>query len=102
MRRPILPVLLVAAFSLAIPLAAVRAQSTATTTDQRPGRSWTEYKGWNGPISDAQEKWSKLTDDDIRDINGRRDVLIAKLQARYAIKHEDAERQVGAFEARRP
>jgi len=43
-----------------------------------------------------------LTDDDIQELNGRRDVLIAKLQIRYAISCEDAERQVGDFEARRP
>ena len=34
--------------------------------------------------------------------DGRRDVLIGKLQTRYSISYEDAERQVGNFEARRP
>ena len=43
-----------------------------------------------------------MTDDDIRELDGRREVLIGKLQTRYAISYEDAERQVGDFEARRP
>jgi uncharacterized protein YjbJ (UPF0337 family) len=43
-----------------------------------------------------------LTDNDMQEIDGRREVLIGKLQTRYAIGYQEAERQVGDFEARRP
>ena len=43
-----------------------------------------------------------LSRTDIQELDGRREVLIGKLQTRYAISYEDAERQVGDFEARRP
>ena len=46
--------------------------------------------------------WGKLTDNDIQELDGRREVLIGKLQTRYAISYKDAERQVGDFETRRP
>jgi uncharacterized protein YjbJ (UPF0337 family) len=102
MGRTIATLLLMMAFGVITPLAVIDAQSTATIDPREADRSWAKYKGWIGPISDTQEKWGKLTDDDIREIGGRREVLIQKLQARYAINYEDAERQVGDFEARRP
>ena len=102
MMRLIAPVLLVTVFGMAMPLAVSHAQSTASTGQREAGRSWAKYKGWTQPLDAVQEKWGKLTDDDIREINGRREVLIGKLQTRYAISYEDAERQVGDFEAKRP
>ncbi len=87
--------------NLAMPLAVSHAQSAATM-NQRAERSWAKYKGWMGAISDTQEHWDKLTDDDIQEIDGRREVLIGKLQTRYAISQEEAARQVGSFEAGRP
>jgi uncharacterized protein YjbJ (UPF0337 family) len=101
MIRLIAPVLLVTAFGMAMPLAVTHGQSTATTDQHEIVRSWAKYKGWTQPIDEAQEKWGKLTDDDIREIDGRREVLIGKLQTRYAISYEDAARQVGDFEATR-
>jgi uncharacterized protein YjbJ (UPF0337 family) len=98
MMRLVAPVLLVALFGMALPLAVGHAQSTAAT-DQRAERSWAKYKGWTQPFEEAREKWGKLTDADIREIDGRREILIAKLQARYAISHDEAERQVGDFDA---
>ena len=100
--RLIAPVLLVTVLGIAMPLAVIHAQSTAIMESRETDRSWAKYKGWTGPMNDTQERWGKLTDDDIREINGQREVLIDKLQARYAINHEDAERQVGDFEAKRP
>jgi len=99
MRRTITPALLMAALGVAMPLAVIHAQSAATTIPREADRSWAKYKGWTDP---SQEKWAKLTDDDLQEIDGRREVLIGKLQTRYAISHEEAERQVRDFEARRP
>ncbi len=56
--------------------------------------AWTQTKG------EAKEQWGKLTDNDLQEVDGRREVLVGKLQTRYAISHEEAERQVGAFETK--
>jgi uncharacterized protein YjbJ (UPF0337 family) len=48
-----------------------------------------------------RERWRALTDDDVQEIGGRREVLIGKLQTRYG-SHQDAEREVDDFEAPRP
>ena len=101
MMRLIAPVLLATAFGTAMPLAVGHAQSAATAK-QEASRSWAKFKGWTQPLNEVQEKWDRLTDDDIQEIDGRREVLIVKLQARYTLSYEDAERQVGDFEARRP
>jgi uncharacterized protein YjbJ (UPF0337 family) len=103
MRRTIAPALLMAAFAVTTPLAVIHAQSTATTIQHEADMAWAKYKGaWTQTKGEAREKWGKLTDDDLQQIDGRREVLIGKLQTRYAISYEDAERQVGDFEARRP
>ena len=99
MVRKIAPALLMTALGIAMPLAVIHAQSAATTIPREADRSWAKYKGWTDP---AQERWAKLTDDDLQQIDGRREVLIGKLQTRYAISREEAERQVRDFEARRP
>lgn len=58
--------------------------------DQVEGK-WTQYKG------KAKEKWGKLTDDDLNVIRGKRDQLIGRVQERYGIMREEAEKQVDAF-----
>ena len=69
----------------------------------RPTGRGPKSKGiWTQAQGETKERWGKLTDDDIQELDGRREVLIGKLQTRYAISYEDAERQVGDFEARRP
>jgi len=52
---------------------------------------WKQYKG------KLQEKWGKLTDDDLDVINGRRQMLVGKIQERYGTAKEIAERQVEEF-----
>jgi uncharacterized protein YjbJ (UPF0337 family) len=103
MRRTIAPVLVVTVFGIAMPLAVTHAQPTATTAQREADRAWAKTKGaWTQTQGEAKEKWGRLTDDDIQELDGRREILIGKLQTRYAISYEDAERQVGDFEARRP
>lgn len=55
--------------------------------DQIEGK-WKELKG------QAQQRWGKLTDDDLDVIKGRRDELAGKIQARYGKTREEAEREV--------
>jgi uncharacterized protein YjbJ (UPF0337 family) len=48
---------------------------------------WMQLKG------KIREQWGKLTDDDVDQIQGRSDQLIGKLQNRYGIAREEAQRQ---------
>ena len=53
---------------------------------------WTQLKG------KVKQQWAKLTDDDVGRIEGRRDVLVGKIQERYGIAEDEAEKQVKQFE----
>jgi uncharacterized protein YjbJ (UPF0337 family) len=44
-----------------------------------------------------REQWGKLTDDDVDQIQGRADQLIGKLQHRYGIARDEAQRQFDAW-----
>ena len=39
-------------------------------------------------------EWGKLTDDDLTMLDGKKDTLIGKIQERYGIKRDEAERRV--------
>jgi len=58
--------------------------------DQLEGK-WKQYSG------KVKEKWGKLTDDDLDVVRGRRDQLIGKIQERYGIVKQEAEKQVDEF-----
>jgi uncharacterized protein YjbJ (UPF0337 family) len=47
-----------------------------------------------------KEKWGKLTDDDFDQMAGNRDQLVGKIQERYGIAKDEAERQVKDWESR--
>jgi len=59
--------------------------------DQIEG-NWKQFKGR------VKEKWAKFTDDDLDKIEGRRDRLAGKLQEKYGIAKEEAEKQLKEFE----
>ena len=57
--------------------------------------NWDRIEGnWKQLQGKAIEQWGKLTNDDIDVIAGRRDQLAGKLQERYGIAKDEAERQV--------
>jgi uncharacterized protein YjbJ (UPF0337 family) len=58
--------------------------------DQVEGK-WKQYKG------QAKEKWGKFTDDDLDVIDGKRQQIVGKIQERYGISKEAAERQADEF-----
>lgn len=63
--------------------------------------NWDQIKGkWQQAKGQAQQKWGKLTDDDLDVVNGRREELVGKVQERYGIAREEADRQVSDFESR--
>jgi uncharacterized protein YjbJ (UPF0337 family) len=103
MSRPIVPALLFAAIGLLAAPHVLNAQSMTTTIQREAETAWAKYKGaWTQTKGEVKEQWGKLTDDDLSEIDGRREVLIGKLQTRYAISYDEAERRVGTFETRRP
>ena len=57
--------------------------------------NWDQIKGnWKQVTGEAKSRWGKLTDDDLTEIEGERDKLVGKVQERYGIVKEEAERQV--------
>ncbi len=61
--------------------------------------NWDQIQGnWKQVKGRVVEKWGKLTDDDIDVVAGRREQLAGKLQERYGIAKEEAEKQVAEFE----
>lgn len=79
----------------------VHAQSTTTTTTVKTDTNaiWQKIKGsWNTAKGAVKEQWGKLTDDDLMEIQGRRDQLVGKIQMRYGISQEQAEAQVSGWE----
>ena len=58
--------------------------------DQFKG-DWLQLKG------KVREKWGKLTNDDLDIIQGQGEQLVGKLQERYGIAKEEAEKQFKDF-----
>ena len=57
--------------------------------------NWDQIHGkWKQFSGSAKERWGKLTDDDLTRIEGRRDQLVGKVQEKYGLAKEEAERQV--------
>ena len=53
---------------------------------------WNEYKG------KVKEKWGKLTDSELTEVNGKRDQLLGKLQTRYGWSKDAAAKELEQFE----
>ncbi|MCC5965195.1 MAG: CsbD family protein [Natronohydrobacter sp.] len=57
--------------------------------------NWDELKGkWTQMTGSMKAKWGKLTDDDLKEAEGNRDILIGKIQEKYGVAKEEAEKQV--------
>ena len=58
-----------------------------------------QMKGnWKQFVGKAKEKWGRLTTDDWKVVEGKRDQLVGKIQERSGITRDEAERQLGEFE----
>ncbi len=56
--------------------------------------NWDQVAGnWKQFQGTVKEKWGKLTDDDLTVIGGKRDQLLGKIQERYGITKEEAEKE---------
>lgn len=57
--------------------------------------NWDRVQGnWKQLTGKAMEKWGKLTNDEIVQINGNREQLEGKLQARYGYAKDKAKQEV--------
>ena len=60
--------------------------------------NWDEITGnWKQFTGKARRQWGKLTDDDLKVARGQREELVGKIQERYGITKEEANRQVDAW-----
>lgn len=55
-------------------------------SDQFEGK-WKQLKG------SVKQRWGKLTDDDITTMSGKKDELVGKIQERYGITKEQAQKE---------
>lgn len=63
--------------------------------------NWDQIQGgWKQFRGQVKQQWGKLTDDDLDYISGKREELVGRLQQRYGIAKDEAERQVDEFQRR--
>jgi uncharacterized protein YjbJ (UPF0337 family) len=62
--------------------------------------NWEQTKEkWNQTKGAVKKQWGKLTDDDLTVIAGQRNQLVGKIQERYGIEKEEADKQVTTWES---
>lgn len=53
---------------------------------------------WKQLAGKLKTKWGKLTDDDLKQAEGNSEYLVGKVQERYGIARDEAEKQVKEFQ----
>ncbi|MFG1461799.1 CsbD family protein [Xanthobacter sp. DSM 24535] len=60
--------------------------------------NWDRIEGnWKQFTGNVKTQWGKLTDDDIAEIKGNREILEGKLQERYGLAKDEVKRQVDSW-----
>lgn len=60
--------------------------------------NWNELEGqWNQIKGSVREKFGKLTDNDLQVIAGKKDQFIGKLQERYGMTREQAQKDLDTW-----
>jgi uncharacterized protein YjbJ (UPF0337 family) len=60
--------------------------------------NWDTIEGrWDQLKGNVRSKWAKLTDDDVSSVSAKKDKLVGKIQERYGILKDEAERQVDGW-----
>ena len=63
--------------------------------------NWDRIEGhWKQLTGRAREQWGRLTEDDFRIVDGRREELAGLIQERYGVARDEAEEQITAWERR--
>lgn len=64
-------------------------------------KDWNQISSrWTRFSRDVKKKWDKLTDEEIMQVNGRREILSGKIQERYGVGLEEADMQIDEWAAR--
>jgi uncharacterized protein YjbJ (UPF0337 family) len=67
-------------------------------TDTAKGGVWDQIAGkWKQFSGEVKKQWGDLTDDELLEIQGNRDILAGKIQEKYGIAKEEANRQIDAW-----
>jgi len=57
--------------------------------------NWDQIEGnWKRFAGEARKQWARLTDDDLKAVEGDREALIGKIQARYGRARDEARREI--------
>jgi uncharacterized protein YjbJ (UPF0337 family) len=57
--------------------------------------NWNQVEAqWKQLGAQVKSRWAKLTDDDLKNLSAKKDMLVGKLEERYGILKDEAERQV--------
>ena len=60
--------------------------------------NWDQVKGsWKQVKGKAQQMWGDLTDDELDTIEGKREELVGRLQAKYGYTKEKAEEEADGW-----
>jgi uncharacterized protein YjbJ (UPF0337 family) len=60
--------------------------------------NWEKIQGnWKQISAKAKEHWGKLSDDDLNGVEGKREQLASKIQMRYGVNNEEAQKQVNTW-----
>ena len=74
----------------ALPTHTIQQRESIVNWDRIEG-DWKQFKG------KVQQQWGKLTNDDIDVIEGNRTELLGRIQKRYGLAKDEAERQVDTW-----
>ena len=70
------------------------------SSDAEHQMNWDIIAGkWKQMTGEVQQKWGKLTGDDLDLVDGKREALVGRIQERYGLAKDEAEKQVAEFEA---
>ncbi|MBV9574170.1 MAG: CsbD family protein [Acidobacteriales bacterium] len=62
--------------------------------------NWDRVEGqWKQMKGSVKSRWGKLTDDDLNVISGKKDQLVGRIQERYGIAKDEADKQVNEWNA---
>jgi uncharacterized protein YjbJ (UPF0337 family) len=60
--------------------------------------NWDRLEGnWKQMKGKVQQQWGKLTNDDLNLVESKRTELVGRIQERYGIQRDEAERQVDSW-----
>ena len=61
--------------------------------------NWDTVKGnWRQFTGSVKKTWGRLTDDELIEIAGDREMLLGKIQEKYGYAREEAQRRLGEWE----